>query len=181
MFLRELTPTDEQEIKNMLLEYKKYDALINRFEGIIDFSNINNYQEFLKQLELNRHIEDINPQYFSQTTYALVDANNHIYGIINIRHCLTPSLLKQGGNIGYSIRPLERHKGYATLMLNLALEKAKELAVNKGSTYEGKVLLTCRKENIASAKTMLKCGATYAGEEQNSLNKEIYQKYWLNT
>lgn len=47
----------------------------------------------------------------------------------------------------YSIRPSERKKGYATLMLSLGLERCRELSLNK-------VLITCDKSNIASAKVI---------------------------
>ncbi|MEI7562343.1 MAG: GNAT family N-acetyltransferase [bacterium] len=39
------------------------------------------------------------------------------------------------------MKPSERNKGYATIGLSLALEKCKELGIEK-------VMLTCKRENI---------------------------------
>ena len=73
--------------------------------------------------------------------------DDKVVGIIDYRHPLTPFLLKYGGNIGYSILPSERHKGYASEMLKLLLEICREFG-------EKKVLLTCDKTNEASRKTI---------------------------
>lgn len=77
-------------------------------------------------------------------TLFLVEDNKRILGAINIRHYLNDYLLNYGGHIGYGIRPSARRKGYAALMLSLALPKAKELGITKA-------LITCDKDNLGSA------------------------------
>ena len=47
--------------------------------------------------------------------------DERVVGMINIRHTLNDYLLKCGGNIGYSVRPTERGKGYGKKMLSLSL------------------------------------------------------------
>ena len=178
MYLRELTEKDENEVIKMIKEFES-EKVEDPFEGIGDFENVSNYQELLKILELNKHIEDVKPNYVSQITYGLFDETNHIYGIINIRYYLVDSLLRRGGNIGYAIRPSERNKGYAKLMLKLALKKCKELNINKNSIYENQVLITCRKENIASARTIMGNGGKLAKEEYLDEYKELEQYYWI--
>ena len=178
MYLRELNENDEFEIMNMIREFNN-EKSSDPFEGIGDFENVSNYKELLKKLELNKHIEDVNPKYVSQTTYGMFDKNNHVYGAINIRYCLVDSLLRRGGNIGYAIRPSERKKGYAKKMLCLALKKCRELDVNKKSIYENKVLITCRKANIASAKTIISNGGKLSKEEYLDDVKENEQYYWI--
>ncbi len=65
-------------------------------------------------------------------------------------------------NIGYSIRPSERLKGYAKEQLRLALEKARELGIDT-------VRVICRDINEGSNRTILACGGIYVdsiyGEE----------------
>lgn len=73
---------------------------------------------------------------------AVRSKDNFVVGIIDFRHPLSEFLLNFGGNIGYSIRPSERRKGYASEMLRLILIICRELG-------ESKVLLTCDKENEA--------------------------------
>lgn len=80
-------------------------------------------------------------------------------------------LLSYGGHIGYSVRRSERKKGYATEMLKLALKECEGLGITK-------VLLTCDKDNIASAKTIIK----NEGILENEVQEEggITQRYWIN-
>lgn len=55
----------------------------------------------------------------SEVFLAVRRKDNIIVGIIDFRYPLSEFLLNFGGNIGYSIRPSERHKGYASEMLGL--------------------------------------------------------------
>jgi predicted acetyltransferase len=92
--------------------------------------------------------------------------------MIDIRHYLNDYLLRIGGNIGYSVRASERRKGYAKEMLRLALLKCRKLDLEK-------VLITCFKHNIASAKTIIANG----GILENEITDEdgITQRYWIFT
>ncbi|MBS4178635.1 GNAT family N-acetyltransferase [Lederbergia citrea] len=105
------------------------------------------------------------------TTYWLADENDRIVGCINIRHNLNDRLLKIGGHIGYGVRPSARRKGYASAMLRLALEKAKEMELKK-------VLVTCNKDNIASAKTIINNGGNLESEYKEE-SGNIVQRYWI--
>lgn len=105
----------------------------------------------------------------ANTFFAFVD--DKIVGTIQVRHSLNDYLLSTGGHIGYGIRPSERRKGYATKMLALALEKCRELGIDKA-------LVTCDKDNAASAKTAIKCGGVLENEfiEENG---NVVQRYWI--
>ena len=90
---------------------------------------------------------------------------------MNIRHFLNEQLLMNGGHIGDGIRPSERRKGYATEMIALALEKCRELNIRK-------VLMVCDKENIGSAKSIIKNGGVL--ENEVIINGVTDQRYWIN-
>lgn len=172
LYLREITIDDKIEILKMIEEIKEGDDP-EKFEGLSNMKEISfdNYDKFL--VELNKNMKLYKPHLVNQTTYILLDENNHIYGGTNIRHELNENLLKHGGNIGYLIRPSERKKGYATLMLKLALKKCKELNISK-------VLVTCREENIASAKVIEHNGGIYENSLFNKENEHTYRRYWIN-
>jgi predicted acetyltransferase len=68
-----------------------------------------------------------------------------------------PHILLSGGHIGFGVRPSERRNGYGAKMLALALEKCRELAIEKA-------LVTCDAENIGSAKTIMKNGGVLESE-----------------
>lgn len=91
-------------------------------------------------------------------------------GAVNIRHYLNDALRKTGGHIGDGIRPSERRKGYATAMIALALEECKRLGIRK-------VLMCCDKENIGSAKSIVKNGGILENEVE--AEGHIEQRYWI--
>ncbi|RHW43303.1 GNAT family N-acetyltransferase [Neobacillus notoginsengisoli] len=105
------------------------------------------------------------------STFWLIDGKNRVLGVVNIRHWLNKSLLNNGGHIGYGVRPTERRKGYATRLLSLSLEKAKELGIQKA-------LVVCDDNNIGSTKTILNNGGIPDSDfiEENG---NIIKRFWI--
>lgn len=130
------------------------------------------YEEWVNIVNKNRLGIDLPRGYVKATTYFLI--GEKMLGTINIRHELNESLLNHGGHIGYSVHPDFRRLGYATYMLKFALKKCQELGINE-------VLVTCKKENIASKKTIEKCGGVLEDERLNQEDGHIYLRYWIQT
>ena len=105
------------------------------------------------------------------SAYWLVRGGS-ILGTCDIRHQLTDALRDFGGHIGYSIRPSERSKGYGTLMLKLALAKARELGIDRA-------LVTCDKNNIASARVIQRNGGVLDSESHSTQAGRVTQRYWI--
>ena len=70
--------------------------------------------------------ENLPPGRVPQRTWWAVDEMNRFAGIIRLRHPLTETLLRDGGNIGYIVRPSMRGQGIATEMLALVLDEARQ-------------------------------------------------------
>lgn len=81
-------------------------------------------------------------------TFLLIRENDkEIVGVINIRWNLTDEMGVFATNIGYSIRPMMRRKGYNKINLYLGIIEAKRLGLSK-------VMLDCDATNIGSIRTM---------------------------
>ena len=163
------------EYKEQVMEYRmRFLENNDQLHGTARLEEVGTYDEWLEFEK--RALERYGENYVSSTVYLCIRVkDNQLVGIIELRHKLTKFLLKHGGNIGYSIHPWERRKGYGTEMLRLMLIKCREL--NKK-----KVLLTCDKANIASAKIMVANGAVLENEIVDEINLSksgIIQRYWI--
>lgn len=94
-------------------------------------------------------------------------------GRVSIRYTLTQRLREFGGHIGYEVRPSERGKGYATLILKLALERAHELDINP-------VLISCADDNSASRRVIEKNGGVLEGVfNMPEYHSKPIRRYWV--
>jgi len=105
------------------------------------------------------------------STFWLI-GGNRLLGGGSMRHRLNEHLLEIGGHIGYFIRPSERRKGYATQMLAMMLEKARQRFISR-------VLVTCDKDNVASAKVIQKNGGVLEDERTVIKTGKVKQRYWI--
>ncbi len=83
-------------------------------------------------------------------------------GRISIRHRLNDALMREGGNIGYDVRPSVRRRGHATAMLAAALPHAARLGIDRAR-------IDCDVSNIASRRVIEKNGGLFEKEEKGSL------------
>ena len=173
LYLREINKFDKKELLEMVSEIKN-DTISDKFEGFRNIEKLteDNFDDFLIELEHNKNMKLYHPELVNQSTFILVDDNNHIYGGTNIKHELNDELFNYGANIGYLIRPSERRKGYGTLILKLVLKECKKLGMKK-------VLVSCREENLWSAKIIEKNNGKYENSRYKEDNNNTYRRYWI--
>lgn len=87
------------------------------------------------------------------STYFVIDEQNKLVGMVNIRHTLNQRLIQDGsGHVGYSVRPCERKKGYATQILKQAIK------ILRDDYHVHNIEVGCYESNIASRRTIEKNG-----------------------
>lgn len=168
--LIKLTKDYEQALKEMLDEWQE-DQLrnhTNHSPWAIFKNDCRDFDNYLAHLELKEPEDGKVPD---SVFFLLDEDRNRLLGAVNIRHYLNEALLRDGGHIGDGIRPSERRKGYATEMVRLALLECKKLGIDQ-------VLMVCNKDNIGSAKSILKNGGVLENEFVNE-DGEIEQRYWI--
>ena len=97
---------------------------------------------------------------------------HEVVGVANVRHGLSDELRVFGGHIGYTIRPSRRRQGLGTSILRLALNEAFQLGIQD-------VLVTCGKDNVASARVIIGNGGVLDSESFVERQEAIIQRYWV--
>ena len=162
------------EDKDQVMEFKnEFENINSNFAGHSDLNKYNNYEDWLKYLSDLEDETKLPKGYVTSTQYLVYrKEDNRLVGMFNIRHKLNDYLLKFGGHIGDCVRPTERKKGYATQIIGLAIQECKNMGINE-------VLITCKKSNIASAKSIIKNGGILENEIPIEGQNEFEQRYWI--
>lgn len=159
----------KEQIIEMLkewIEFNKQDG-VNRSPYAIFKNPYIDFDFYLENLEVKEPSKGLVPD---SVFFLLDEEKDKILGAINIRHYLNEYLLNYGGHIGDGIRPSERRKGFATEMIKLSLIECKKLGIEK-------VLITCDKKNVGSAKSIVKNGGILENEVFN--DGKLIQRYWI--
>ena len=131
------------EFKQEFFDYSE--TVIN---GDFKWGGMKSYVEWLKMTKDSVYEKTCNPKWgVISTFFAIREDDNKIIGIANLRHTLTDKFINSG-HIGYSVRPTERKKGYATEILKQLLIYATEQGLRE-------VMLVCNGDNIGSIKTII--------------------------
>lgn len=168
--LVKLTKEYQKQLADMIEEWKA-DIEKNKTNHSPRAIFKNDYRDFDYYLDNLERKEETEDGKVPDTVLFCLDLDRNIFvGAVNIRHYLNDSLKITGGHIGDGIRPSERRKGYATAMINLALDECKNLGIDR-------VLMTCDKDNVGSAKSIMNNG----GVLQNEVFEDgvLEQRYWI--
>ncbi|WP_317450931.1 GNAT family N-acetyltransferase [Alkalibacillus aidingensis] len=130
------------------------------------------FEQWVKQLNDAEAGIGLPEGHVPSSTRWLVDDDDRILGASHIRHDLTGRLLETEGHIGGGIRPSERQKGYATMILELSLKELSKLGVKRA-------LVTCNEDNLASAKVIKRNGGM-EGLPFTEEHGNVVRRFWIN-
>ena len=129
------------------------------------------FAQFVQRLNDAPTATNLPPHLVPGTMWWLMDGDV-VVGVFQLRHWLTPALEAYGGHIGYVVAPSHRRKGYATRGLELVLDECRRMGLDR-------VLITCNKDNIASARVIQKCGGVLENEGVDPSDGMPTQRYWI--
>jgi predicted acetyltransferase len=107
------------------------------------------------------------------STFVFAFVGARIVGRASIRHSLNEFLECEGGHIGYVVVPEFRRQGYATAILRLSLQIARE----KCRTH--RILVTCDHDNIGSIRTIERNGGVLSDVISGSNPAKTIRRYWI--
>jgi len=161
------------EYANDIMEYRQ--EFLDSGDSLAGCGNLrtcSSAEEWIDELNMVENKETCPEGKVCSNTYlAIRVSDNKIVGIIDFRHHIDhPILSVWGGHIGYSVRPIERRKGYATEMLRQNLINCKQHGLDK-------VLVVCDLDNIASKKTITINGGIF--EKEIMVDGDRMERYWI--
>ncbi len=163
----------KEKAKEYIQEFIDARLSINGTGELDAFLIEKNYEEWLEEIEKNSDTSVKIPGRVNDATFFYVrEEDDRIVGMANIRYGLNAFLFREGGHIGYSVRPSEQGKGIATELLQDALRFCRFIGLSK-------VLVVCDKNNPASARVIEKCGGVLEDEVVSEVDGEIVRRYWI--
>lgn len=125
--------------------------------------SINNFENLSKEVS-NR---------WEKEEYYWLVYNNEFLGDLIIRKILSPEELLVGGHISYFVSPEKRNNGYGEEILIYALNRIKELDIDK-------IVITCYEDNIYSKKIIEKLGGKIIHRFHIKKFNKVLLRYVLN-
>ena len=161
----------QDKATDYIKEFYEYSSQINGSGGLDRYLREHTYSEWIQKVRSDTDIANIPNNRVPAYTYFYVrEDDEKIIGMINTRLALNDFLREEGGHIGYSIRPTERRKGYATQMLKETLAFCRPIGLSQ-------VIVSCDKSNLASASVITKCGGLLDAEFFSETFGEVIQRY----
>lgn len=161
----------ESAFRKMVKDYLAHDPENGNFysKGIGDFA------AYVRRLEHDEAGVDLPDGIVPCSHRWLFTEDDEIGAIVRIRHTIDhPFLNSVGGHIGYDVPPSQRGKRYAVEALQAGLVVARKLGIDE-------VLVCADADNIASCRTIERCGGVLEKEFISEHWPTPVRRYWVKT
>lgn len=168
--LRKVLPTDLEAVREYRAEFLASGDSMDGTSYLRRYEKMSDWYDWICRAE---HRETCPSNWVPDVQFISVrNADGRIVGMLDIRHPMNEAIERIYGNIGYSIRKSERRKGYAAIQLSLAKEICRSMEMTS-------VLVSCYRDNTASAKAILRNGGVLENEVIDERNGSVTQRYWI--
>lgn len=154
--------------KDALQEYLDEYFLIGEREVILAQDLLlEDCEEWIKLIENNATVGN---EEFGKSLLLLCHSGEKLVGVLCVRYELSEDMAALYGHIGYSVRPLERNKGFATQMLKYGLDLCKDRGLKRA-------ILGCHSTNQPSIAVISKCGGQlkFTSKEDEEETNNYYE------
>jgi predicted acetyltransferase len=167
LVLRPLREDDEEEfLRAHRATTPGYPSFLHYYEEGMPFGR------YLKVLAGQQRGVSVAPDHVpSLLLFAFL--SGRIVGRVSIRPSLNERLERTGGHIGYVVVPEFRRRGYATTMLEMGL------GILHDEFGVRRVLVTCDDNNVASMRTIEKCGGVLEDVVVGPDLERPKRRYWI--
>ena len=121
-----------------------------------------------RHAKVDQHLGRNLPDGFVPASFLVGELDGQVAARVSIRHELNDWLFREGGHIGYGVRPAFRRRGLATELLRQSLIIARAHGVDRA-------LVTCDDDNVGSRKVIEANG----GVLEDVRNRKM--RFWLPT
>jgi predicted acetyltransferase len=140
------------------------------FMFALDYEEGMDWQGYLDFLEHGRLGLDLAANRVPASMLA-AEVSGEVVGRLSVRHTLNEFLAREGGHLGFAVRPQHRRNGYATEILRQGLIVARSLGVDRA-------LVTCDEDNLGSAAIIERCGGHFDSTHVTDGGRSI-RRYWI--
>lgn len=170
LVLRKVLPSDLEAVRNYRQEFLEKGGSMDGASNLRRFENMDDWYNWIRNAE---RWESCPANWVPDIQFiSLRKSDGRLVGMLDIRTAMNENIERLFGNIGYSIRHSERGKGYAIIQLGLAKEICRSMGMSK-------LLISCYRDNPASAKAILRNGGVLENEIIDERNGSITQRYWI--
>jgi predicted acetyltransferase len=135
------------------------------------FAALQDFEAYLAQVRRFEDAATVPPDRVAGTEFWL-EVEGEIVGCVRLRFALNASLEREGGHIGYDVRPSARRQGFGNLLLRLVLPEARLVGLQRA-------LLTADADNYPSLRIIEKNGGVYAGQAVSVKSGKRVRRYWI--
>jgi len=164
LHLEAVEPRHRAAFEEMAREFRGHGD--ERFASVLE-----DWDAYLAATQRSRLGLDLPADRVQQTSF-LAFSGSQLVGCVRLRHRRIEVLERDGGNIGYEVRPCARRQGYGRTILARVLEEAERIGLQR-------VLLTADTENLASIRIIEGAGGIRTGNSVSHHSFRAMARYHI--